>query len=262
MNNLVRKIGITLLSIGFDPRKFFSALLNLVPFLVQYAKFSLLYKNTEWHFRRELLPILSDRYMESGSARGHYFFQDLWAARKIKLASPKDHIDIGSRIDGFVAHLLCFRHVKVIDIRPLTSNIDGLTFIKSDILSLDPSNHKSDSVSCLHALEHFGLGRYGDKIDIDAWAKAIKSLSELVQYEGRLYIGVPVGTHNKIVFNAHRVFRPETIIYEANKYNLQLTSFSYIDDNGVFREDFDPSTVKGNYGCGCFEFKKTMSLNQ
>src|SRR5262245_51188927 len=51
-------------------------------------------------------PILSDYGGAAGVARGHYFYMDLWAARKIFKAAPSRHVDIGSRIDGFVAHLL------------------------------------------------------------------------------------------------------------------------------------------------------------
>ncbi|HWF86113.1 MAG TPA: hypothetical protein VG222_14745 [Vicinamibacterales bacterium] len=53
--------------------------------------------------------------------RGHYFHQDLWVAKRIYAARPAAHVDIGSRIDGFVAHLLTFMPVTVIDVRPLDS---------------------------------------------------------------------------------------------------------------------------------------------
>src|SRR5438132_13442562 len=74
------------------------------------------------------LPALSDRYMTSGSARGHYFHQDLWAARRIYLRPPRRHIDVGSRIDGFVAHLLTFRDVEVLDVRALSKTLPGFRF--------------------------------------------------------------------------------------------------------------------------------------
>ena len=37
--------------------------------------------------------------------------------------SPKNILDIGSRIDGFVAHVLTFREIDVLDIRPLEGKI-------------------------------------------------------------------------------------------------------------------------------------------
>ncbi len=85
---------------------------------------------------RYLKPMLLDYANPAGVANGHYFFQDLWAAQKIFAARPERHFDIGSRIDGFVAHVLSFMPVSVMDIRPLTSNVPGLTFVQADATNL------------------------------------------------------------------------------------------------------------------------------
>jgi hypothetical protein len=66
-----------------------------------------------------LLPVLTDRSEAAGTIGGHYFHQDLWAARRIFARRPDAHLDIGSRIDGFIAHLLVFMPVTVIDVRAL-----------------------------------------------------------------------------------------------------------------------------------------------
>jgi hypothetical protein len=66
--------------------------------------------------------MLLDYSSQAGVAGGHYFFQDLWAARKIFAVHPEKHFDIGSRIDGFVAHVLSFMAVSMMDIRPLTTS--------------------------------------------------------------------------------------------------------------------------------------------
>ena len=55
-----------------------------------------------------------------------YFIQDIWAAQRIYKKKPNEHIDIGSRVDGFVSHLMVFMKVKVIDIRPLSSKNKNL----------------------------------------------------------------------------------------------------------------------------------------
>ena len=34
----------------------------------------------------------------------------------------------------------------------------------------------SDSISCLHAIEHFGLGRYGDPVDVLGHVKALDNI--------------------------------------------------------------------------------------
>jgi hypothetical protein len=190
-------------------------------------------------------------------ARGHYFHQDLWAARWIQQANPARHIDVGSRIDGFVAHLLCFRDVEVIDIRPLKSQVKGLTFIKADMMSDgDSLNALADSVSCLHALEHFGLGRYGDPLQIDGWKLGLRNVCNMLLPSGTLYLSVPVGAP-RIEFNAQRIFSPTEIINEAKNLGLTLNEFSMIDDGGDFHEDVGTShAFNQDYACGCFKFTK------
>jgi hypothetical protein len=189
---------------------------------------------------------------------GAYFHQDLWAARKIFQRNPEEHFDIGSRFDGFIAHLLTFRPVTVIDIRPALSNLDGLTFIQDDATEL--SNFADDSVesmSSLHAGEHFGLGRYSDTVDPAATFKFMHHIQRVLQPGGRLYFSVPVG-RERVAFNAHRVFAASTIMEEFG--SLSLVSFSLVDDAGRLHEDVKPSMAEASeYGCGLFEFTKATS---
>jgi hypothetical protein len=56
-----------------------------------------------------------------------------------------------------VAHVLSFMPVSVMDIRPLTSNVPGLTFVQADAINLlGISDGSVESLSSLHATEHFG----------------------------------------------------------------------------------------------------------
>jgi SAM-dependent methyltransferase len=201
-----------------------------------------------------LYPILGDRYEQAGTARGHYFHQDLWAAKRIYRAQPSHHVDVGSRVDGFVAHLLVFRDVTVVDVRRLSGNVPGLTFEQGSITALPLPDDSVPSVSCLHVLEHIGLGRYGDPVDPDGWRRGLAELQRVLAPGGRLYLGVPIGTE-RLHFNAHRVFRPATIIAAASR--LTLATFSYVDDAGDLHENVEVERFPGaEYGCGLFEFRK------
>jgi SAM-dependent methyltransferase len=199
--------------------------------------------------------MLGDFDAPAGSARGEYFHQDLWAARKIHAARPAGHVDVGSRIDGFISHLLVFMPVTVIDVRPLDDAVDGLTFIAADATTLDRFNDESiGSLSSLHAIEHFGLGRYGDPIDPNACFNAMRSLRRVLRPGGRLYFGVPIG-RERLEFNAHRVFAPSTILRSLAP--LRLLSFAAVNSEGRLTSDSNPSDWENvEYGCGLFEFTK------
>lgn len=205
---------------------------------------------------RDAYPILSERHETAGLANGHYFHQDLWAARKIFQNRPQGHVDIGSRVDGFIAHILVFMPVTIVDIRPLVSNIQGLTILQDDATSLSMLKDNSvASISSLHAAEHFGLGRYSDPIDPDACFKFMDSLKRVLAIDGKLYFSVPVG-RERVEFNAHRVFDPRTIL--ARLSQLRLDSFSYVGDDGSLYENASPLALPSSeMACGLFEFTKT-----
>lgn len=201
-----------------------------------------------------LRPMLEDRIEEAGSA-GEYFIQDIWAARKIYNRKPSRHIDIGSRIDGFVSHVLTFMPVEVIDIRPLKSNIPGLTFLQEDATYLSNIVDNSvESLSSLHAIEHFGLGRYGDPINPEACFLAMHTLSRILKPAGRLYFSVPIGFQH-LEFNAHRIFAPRTILETFS--TLKVLEFAYIDRQGILYENVRMEDWEAqDYACGLFEFTK------
>ena len=254
----IRKIGIFFFMLGLEPRRFVFSFINLSNFFFDIIFLIRNYNSIKKNgFLISILPILSDKAMSSGVAKGHYFHQDLWAARRIKEYKPIKHIDIGSRIDGFIAHLLTFMNVTVIDVRSLDSKVNGLSFIQRDIMKPSSTQDlEADSVSCLHALEHFGLGRYGDPIDFEGWKKGIANITSIVCEKGRLYLSVPIG-EQRIEFNAHRVFAPSTIINEVEQYGFSLYDFCFVDDNGDFFKSVNIEQAKHcDYGCGCFEFIK------
>jgi hypothetical protein len=207
---------------------------------------------------RHLKPMLLDYAGQAGDASGHYFFQDLWAARKIFAARPQQHFDIGSRVDGFVAHVLSFMPVQVFDIRPLTSVVPGLTFVQVDATDLSGILDDSlESISCLHAAEHFGLGRYTDPIDPNACFRAMTAMQRVLRPGGHLYFSVPVGAE-RLEFNAQRVFDPDTILATFNR--LQLLSFAAVDDAGLFHLEADPRSFSHAwFACGMFELTKAKA---
>ena len=258
MNSFVRRVGTFLLQLGVDPRRLYASFRFIPSYLLGILQLrNSLNQSNKAPFSLHWLPILSDRYMASGVAQGHYFHQDLWAARHVYAQHPRRHVDIGSRIDGFVAHLLVFREVEVLDVRELKSAVSGLHFRQADLMlagSVDTST--TDSLSCLHALEHFGLGRYGDPINADGWYTGLQNLAYMLCNAGRLYLSVPVGPQ-VIEYNAQRIFAPGTIVDAAHTLGLALVEFSYVDDTGVFHEKCHIDEASAcQFGCGCYVFER------
>lgn len=206
-------------------------------------------------------PCFQDRKAESGTVGGHYFHQDLLVARRIFQNNPARHVDIGSRFDGFIAHVASFRPIEVFDIRGLKNPPENVLFKKADLMDANFSLvDYCDSLSCLHALEHFGLGRYGDRIDYHGHLIGWENIHKLLCRGGRLYFSVPIGKQ-RIEFNAHRVFSLSYLLkLMEKKYSLE--AFSYVSDGGDLVKDpsMSAQAIADNfgcrYGCGIFELVK------
>jgi hypothetical protein len=259
MNYILRKLVIGLGAIGVDAVKLLGTIRGIPGYLSDYRKFKS--SNQDNAFRMSFYPIMADRFKQGGTTKGHYFHQDLLVAQMIYDAKPDRHVDVGSRIDGFVAHLASFRKVTVIDIRALNSDIKNIDFHQADMMSPDTNiGAECDSLSCLHALEHFGLGRYGDPIDPEGHLRGFENLYHLLQQGGTLYFSVPIGDQ-RIEFNAHRVF---SVQYLLNMFDgkFDVMSFSYVDDSGDLQKDveLDSDAIADNFGCdfgcGIFELRK------
>lgn len=242
-------------ALGVNPGRI-KSLRNIPRFLADLRQYNRLSTDGALPVRMgQLFPILGDYNDSAGSATGHYFHQDLWAARKIYRRRPPRHVDIGSRIDGFIAHLLPFMTVDVIDIRPLRSDIEGLRFVQDDATELRSfSDYSVDSLSSLHAAEHFGLGRYGDPIDPLGHVKFMAALERVLAPGGRLYFSVPVG-EERLQFNGHRVLSSHSVL--AAFPHLRLVDFAYVDDKGDLHLNGRLEECKDlNFGCGLFEFTR------
>lgn len=195
-----------------------------------------------------------DRFANAGSLQFHYFFQDLWAAQWLRDAGVTKHVDVGSRVDGFIAHILPFCEVTYVDVRPLGLDWPGFHFKQGLITQMPFEDESVHSLSTLHVIEHIGLGRYGDPVDPEGSWKAARELARVLAPGGTLLLGVPTG-EERVCFDAHRIFAPETTV--AMFEGLELVEFSFINDrNELTRNATFDEARKADYGCGLFVFRK------
>ena len=193
---------------------------------------------------------------ESTNFDTHYIYHPAWAARILKETKPEKHTDISSTLT-FCSIVSAFIPVEFYDYRPANLKLSGFLSKRADLQDLPFEDKSLDSLSCMHTIEHIGLGRYGDPINPDADLKAIFELKRVLASSGNLLFVVPIG-QPKICFNAHRIYSYNQIMNYFS--DLTLKEFSLIPDNamdtGIVKNCSKELSDKQNYGCGLFWFTK------
>lgn len=258
-DRLYRWYWILAYQFGIDLRLMFRAFGGLPRYIRDLARFRAGFTGGKIEFR----PCLHDWDDQGGGVKNEYFWQDLMVAQKIFENKPHKHVDIGSRVDGFVAHVAAFREIELFDVRPITMKIPGVIFKQANLMeSVAGMNGYCDSLSCLHALEHFGLGRYGDPIDPKGFECGMINMACLLKNNGYFYLSVPIGL-KRVEFNAQHVFDPRRIISLAKENSLQLSAFTLIGPNGQV-DAFLPDEkqladlASQRYALGLFTFVKCV----
>lgn len=102
----------------------------------------------------------------------------------------------------------------MIDIRDLKdAGHKNIAFIQADLMdAFSVKDEITDSVSCLHAIEHFGLGRCSDPIYPKGYLKGFNNIVRMLKPGGFLYISFPISNKNEVQYNAQRVFHPKDIL--------------------------------------------------
>jgi hypothetical protein len=235
---------------------FFKQLLNELKFFIMFFNVSRIFiKNNRFLIKWvDRYPCLNDNTKKT-CFDPHYIYHPAWAARIVKKINPKKHVDISSTLN-FCAIVSAFVPVEFYDYRPVKLNLNNLKTVHCDLNNLNFKDNSIKSLSCMHTIEHIGLGRYGDPIDPNSDIKAINELKRVTARNGNLLIVVPIGKP-KICFNAHRIYSYDQIISFFNGFRLQ--NFSLVTDgpnihfvNNASKKSCDSQ----NYGCGCFHFVK------
>ncbi len=205
--------------------------------------------------RDDLYPQLSDATATTAFDR-HYVFHPAWAARILSETRPSEHIDISSTLN-FCAIVSAFVPIRFLDYRPAALDLSNLASMPGDLQALPFPSGSVESLSCMHTIEHVGLGRYGDAMDYDGDLKAIAELKRVLAPGGNLLFVVPVGKP-KIMFNAHRIYGHDQVV--SAFADLELREFALIPDDpkegGLIRNATKAQADAQSYGCGCYWFQK------
>lgn len=196
--------------------------------------------------------MLDDR-MPQTPFEPHYMYHPAWAARIIARNKPRRHVDVASALQ-FCSIVSAFVPVDFYDIRPASLALSGLVSKSGDLMALPFEDESIESLSCMHVVEHVGLGRYGDPLDPDGDLKAMSELARVLAKGGSLLFVVPVGKP-AIRYNAHRIYDFDQIQRQFSSF--ELMNFALVDDEGNFLEEATPGQANEQaYGCGCWWFRK------
>jgi len=205
----------------------------------------------EWEDR---IPCLNDK-TECTDFDRHYIYHTAWAARILSLLKPEIHTDISSSL-YFSSIVSAFLPVNFYDYRPPLLSLSNLKVGSCDICKMVFEDNSIESLSCMHVIEHIGLGRYGDPLDPDGDIKAAKEIARVLAPKGSLLIAVPVG-QSRICFNAHRIYSYQQVLDLFPEFELQ--QFALITDQsidgGLIINASSSMVSKQQYACGCFHMK-------
>ena len=245
---IVARLAHNWLTAFVDPRRFLGVA-SLPRYFAEWRRYSQLAGSGVLRWQ-ESYPCLTD-WTPHTPFDTHYFYQACWAGSKLAESAPAWHVDIGSSV-MVIGVISAVAPTVFIDYRPLRVKVAGLTTVAGDLLALPFASGSIRSLSCLHVIEHIGLGRYGDPLDPHGSVRAAHELMRVLAPGGHLLLSTPVG-RERVQFNAHRVFAPATLLSMFEE--SELLDFAMVDDGGGFCTHVDPSQASGcEYACGMFEF--------
>lgn len=193
----------------------------------------------------------------------HYVFHTAWASRVVAETRPTQHIDIASSL-YFVSSISAFVPTRFIEFRPTHLGLSGLHSEAGTLMQLPFTSDSVASLSCMHVVEHVGLGRYGDPLDYDGDIKAAQELARVIAPYGSLLFVVPIAGQARIQFNAHRIYTYDQVL--ALFPTLDLVEFALVPDDGATEgliRHADPTlAAEQRYGCGCFHFVKHKAVSR
>ena len=234
-----------------DPVWVIKGCLGYPRYLADWYRYSRL-SNSETIRLADTYPQVHDR-TSSTPFDAHYFYVNGWAMRRIVATAPRFHVDVASQVI-FPNLLGGVMPVVFVDYRRLEAKLTGLQCVGGSLLALPFADRSVASLSCLHVIEHIGLGRYGDPLDPEGTRKAAQELARVLAPGGNLFLATPVG-QPRLCFNAHRIHSAEFI--RDLFPHLDLIEFSGIHDSRMYVERVELAEFReSEYACGLYWFRR------
>jgi hypothetical protein len=227
-------------------------------FRCQFTRFKTLAHSQRFPLNwKDRYPCMEERTLTTSFDR-HYIYHTAWAARVLARTRPSEHVDISSSL-YFAAIASAFIPIRHYDFRPPQLRLSNLSVEHADLSALPFQDGAVRSLSCMHVVEHIGLGRYGDRLDPEGDLKAVSELKRVTAVGGDLLFVVPVG-RPRLRFNAHRIYSYDQVI--DCFADMETIGFALIPDDpkqgGLMERATGKTADAQSYGCGCFWFRKKV----
>jgi SAM-dependent methyltransferase len=199
------------------------------------------------------------RYDVGSHPQSYIDYECEFATRNLSKRNPTTILDVGSyRI--FLLGLLASYKVTTLDVRKRKSSLDNEIVLTSDAKQLNIPSNSFDAIVSLCALEHFGLGRFGDEFDLDADKKAFNEMVRVLKPNGILIFTTTITrSAPSIAFNAHKIYDYKMIRALCEKLELcEETFFSHKMGKFCSLEQVSNLPTVWDVYCGCWIKVKTV----
>lgn len=198
--------------------------------------------------------IIRDPWYETGDHPALYAdHESEFVSKHLPRIAPRNVLDIGSyRL--FVLGLLAGYPVTTIDVRPRVSRLKNETVITCDAKELTLPDGSFDAVTSLCAIEHFGLGRYGDAFDRQADEKGLAEMRRVLRPGGRLILSTTITRAPKaIAFNGARIYDLDHIRRWTRGFEVEDEAyFSHAKGGYCSYDDVTRAREKWDVYMGCW----------
>ena len=180
-------------------------------------------------------------------------FECEFASKKINQLDPRIILDIGSYRYWLIGIMAGYQ-VITLDVQNRDSILANERVITDDVLNIDLLPSSVDMVTSLCSVEHIGLGRYGDRFDLQGDKKAIQKLIQIIKPGGHFIFTVPVTLGKPCLnFNAHRIYSLEMIKKWSDKLVCEEEMFIKRKPLTICKESEITSRL-GEFDvyCGCY----------
>ena len=238
--------------IGLDPRRLLNTFRFGWRYLREYYSFTRAKHKSQHRFGElSINPRLNEFVSNSAKPTKHYFVQDNFVADFLSEIRPISLLDIGSRVDGYINQIRHICPVTVLDIRHPNYELKNVNHVIGDLMDENSikrllKNNDYPIISCLHTIEHIGLGRYGDKIDVNGDSISLSNLFMNMSSGAQLILSVPFSDKPRVEFNAQRV-------YDLSALRATLPLSACIEEQWLIDDDdcfVDPTKDRSDINFG------------